>query len=296
MRKAFTLIELLVVIAIIAILAAILFPVFARAKDAAKRTQGLNNVRQIGTSMLQYMTDSDDMTPSIYSDIGGEGRRADVFQLLQPYIKNMDVFYSPVRNDRSPSCAIKTYPDLFGAPVTSDRCLGYGYNWGFIPWAGGALFGPEFTSADGTTSVEPGVSGTASERPADVAVFGDTYNFSRFGMSAVGSILDINALSPTKMWTGNERNSMLRHNGIFNINFLDGHAKGIPFKGGYVQSPGGQIYIGVPKNDALRSMYCLSDSSVVDTNNPKVGLGMGQIPCSTAVKLPEIVKVPWWKD
>src|SRR4051812_37939540 len=130
-RNAFTLIELLVVIAIIAILAAILFPVFARAKDAAIRTQGLSNVKQIGTGMIQYMADSDDTTPSIYSDASG-ARRADVFQLLQPYVKSMDIFYSPARQDHSPSCSIVTYLDMFGAPQTSDRCLGYGYNWGFI--------------------------------------------------------------------------------------------------------------------------------------------------------------------
>jgi len=59
-RKAFTLIELLVVIAIIAILAAILFPVFAQAKEAAKQTQGLSNTKQIAVSQLLYSNDYDD--------------------------------------------------------------------------------------------------------------------------------------------------------------------------------------------------------------------------------------------
>jgi len=71
MRKAFTLIELLVVIAIIAILAAILFPVFAQAKEAAKKTQDLSNQKQIGTSLMMYATDSDDYFPRhIYSAPG----------------------------------------------------------------------------------------------------------------------------------------------------------------------------------------------------------------------------------
>lgn len=63
MRKAFTLIELLVVIAIIAILAAILFPVFAQAKTAAKKTSAISNVNQLGKSVMLYMTDSDDIYP-----------------------------------------------------------------------------------------------------------------------------------------------------------------------------------------------------------------------------------------
>ncbi|MBX3095558.1 MAG: prepilin-type N-terminal cleavage/methylation domain-containing protein [Fimbriimonadaceae bacterium] len=63
MKKAFTLIELLVVIAIIAILAAILFPVFAQAKAAAKKTAGISNQKQIGAALQIYMGDYDDTFP-----------------------------------------------------------------------------------------------------------------------------------------------------------------------------------------------------------------------------------------
>ncbi|MCG9894861.1 MAG: prepilin-type N-terminal cleavage/methylation domain-containing protein, partial [Fimbriimonadaceae bacterium] len=62
-KKGFTLIELLVVIAIIAILAAILFPVFAQAKAAAKRTQTLSNIKNVGTAIQLYMGDYDDILP-----------------------------------------------------------------------------------------------------------------------------------------------------------------------------------------------------------------------------------------
>ncbi|RYG26968.1 prepilin-type N-terminal cleavage/methylation domain-containing protein, partial [bacterium] len=65
-RRAFTLIELLVVIAIIAILAAILFPVFAQAKEAAKKTVTLSNAKQMGTAFNIYSSDSDDQFPSAY--------------------------------------------------------------------------------------------------------------------------------------------------------------------------------------------------------------------------------------
>ena len=63
-RRAFTLIELLVVIAIIAILAAILFPVFAQAKEAAKKTVCLSNIKQLNLGVIQYGTDNDDLYPA----------------------------------------------------------------------------------------------------------------------------------------------------------------------------------------------------------------------------------------
>jgi prepilin-type N-terminal cleavage/methylation domain-containing protein/prepilin-type processing-associated H-X9-DG protein len=91
-RKAFTLIELLVVIAIIAILAAILFPVFAQAKEAAKKTQCLSNVKQIGTGMAMYLGDYDDVMPrQIYYDWmpgAGWGRIHEWSESILPYIKN----------------------------------------------------------------------------------------------------------------------------------------------------------------------------------------------------------------
>lgn len=71
MKRAFTLIELLVVIAIIAILAAILFPVFAQAKVAAKKTQSVSNIKQVATGFMIYTADYDDALPSAYSRRNG---------------------------------------------------------------------------------------------------------------------------------------------------------------------------------------------------------------------------------
>ncbi|ARU39774.1 hypothetical protein CCB80_00885 [Armatimonadetes bacterium Uphvl-Ar1] len=89
--RAFTLIELLVVIAIIAILAAILFPVFAQAKVAAKKTQDLSNVKQLGTVLMLYAGDYDDRYPLTSFPSRGNNWPMQ----CQPYVKNWGIFRSP---------------------------------------------------------------------------------------------------------------------------------------------------------------------------------------------------------
>src|SRR3979490_783910 len=81
-KQAFTLIELLVVIAIIAILAAILFPVFAQAREKARAISCLSNMKQIGLAIGMYTQDYDEMLPLAYSLQGGW------YNVVNPYIKN----------------------------------------------------------------------------------------------------------------------------------------------------------------------------------------------------------------
>jgi len=103
-RKAFTLIELLVVIAIIAILAAILFPVFAKAREQARKSSCLNNEKQIGLSVMQYAQDYDETMPA--TDFGGMWATSQwsaygwgyIFKTFEPYIKSKQVFTCPSAN------------------------------------------------------------------------------------------------------------------------------------------------------------------------------------------------------
>src|SRR5262249_30654950 len=102
-RRAFTLIELLVVIAIIAILAAILFPVFAQSRESARRTTCRNNMRQVATATLMYAQDYDEVLPyqgnvaNPRADIGNYliSPFAVWINAVQPYVKNAQVWYCP---------------------------------------------------------------------------------------------------------------------------------------------------------------------------------------------------------
>ena len=97
-KSAFTLIELLVVIAIIAILAAILFPVFARARENARRSSCTSNLKQIGLGILQYTQDYDEKIMPHKADYNSSGVAGEVTWwpvMVQPYVKSTQLFKCP---------------------------------------------------------------------------------------------------------------------------------------------------------------------------------------------------------
>ena len=93
-RSAFTLVELLVVIAVVAILAALLFPVFARARENARRTSCQSNLKQLSLAATLYSQDYDEHFPLGLSPTGA-GTFASSFDLLQPYVKSSQVGICP---------------------------------------------------------------------------------------------------------------------------------------------------------------------------------------------------------
>ncbi len=134
-NRGFTLIELLVVIAIIAILAAILFPVFAQAKSSAKKAACLSNLRQIGTAFVMYMTDEDDRMPDrrdLKQSLPGgwkpwttwptsDPRGGWALVVLHPYTKNDDIWTCPSMNGGALGSAVQVAEPTTAAPSPLSR-------------------------------------------------------------------------------------------------------------------------------------------------------------------------------
>ncbi len=144
MRKGFTLIELLVVIAIIAILAAILFPVFAKAREKARQTSCLSNLKQLGLATMMYTQDWDETYPTrwwcccyCYTDPTTPHDPLPWPWVLHPYINNYQIYICPSEGGHdwygNGGCCSERTPGYFGAPAAGDAqpCptkISYGMN------------------------------------------------------------------------------------------------------------------------------------------------------------------------
>ena len=215
-RKGFTLIELLVVIAIIAILAAILFPVFARAREKARASACLSNLKQIGLGIMMYAQDYDETLPTVAFG-ATDGRPAWPWEQwpayanywwaaifpggIQPYIKNNQIWACP----RQPG---SNWATIWGVPEK----IGYGYNEYIYDYNRGlstlsALSRVPAGPAAISLVLDTWASGIYNDWTNDANVYNDGMDRVRYGT-----------------WDG----WTPRHEGT-NVTYGDGHAKFVPF-------------------------------------------------------------------
>ncbi len=191
MRKGFTLIELLVVIAIIAILAAILFPVFARAREKARQTQCLSNVKQTMLGVLMYAQDYDETLPRLYTEYdpavqytlpNGESRTGPFIlwhTALYPYTNNYQIWTCPSSTAR--------------------------YTGGYTG-----------SGSYGINTMNDGLALASMQTPAETMFFAD---------SAGSDAYNIDGDDADAQPEGDGHEIPDRHNGGANLGFIDGHAK-----------------------------------------------------------------------
>ncbi|MCD6351806.1 MAG: DUF1559 domain-containing protein [Armatimonadetes bacterium] len=226
MKRGFTLIELLVVIAIIAILAAILFPVFARAREKARQASCLSNCKQLGLGMLMYIQDYDERFP-----VWNRYEPQTLWPLappaaIYPYVKNTDLYVCPSGRDA---------PNITGLPPGWDH---YSYH-GVQPDY--QFPGPSYTGYAWNERLfhagyvgRGGLSLARVTRPSETVMMGDGAHM--FG--GRGTFVFANKCCDSNIgWRdghldGNDAStgqpspdSYGRHNGGSNIAYADGHAK-----------------------------------------------------------------------
>jgi prepilin-type N-terminal cleavage/methylation domain-containing protein/prepilin-type processing-associated H-X9-DG protein len=195
-RRGFTLIELLVVIAIIAILAAILFPVFAKAREKARQTSCLSNMRQIANAAAMYVQDYDETFPmSIYLPNNNPAARVWIFyDALAPYMKNTQILQCPSEPKRIATSEIQAI-----IPIPLGTNLQYvSYNGNYAVFEDGP--NNALTVANHAT-----VGIGEIPKPSETFVMGDGE------IELQPNIFDSPVLGA--------------HNAGFNASFCDGHAK-----------------------------------------------------------------------
>lgn len=237
-QKAFTLIELLVVIAIIAILAAILFPVFAQAREKARQTSCISNERQLLTAALMYQQDYDETWHRIKSGLiagdnnpGGTDQGFGSEDMLKPYVKNTQLFKCPSDFIQRDDCANDRFGTGIGYPIsyswTHYRDSDEGNCFGVCPFYTASASVPiAKVGSPASTVVEYELwmttsygryisyyryynSGIAASKPSMSTYFATAPGFNTYGWCSAND----------------GKISLGAHNGKTTFGFADGHAK-----------------------------------------------------------------------
>ena len=207
-KRGFTLIELLVVIAIIAILAAILFPVFAKAREAARSTQCKSNVKQITTAMMMYSQDNDELLGRGCCGGGAGTGSRDWKEYLAPYIKNTQLYKCPSSSRRNDVTNYGLYSGVTNRPLAALRA-----------------------PADLVMFTDSGnVTNSATTNPTRPDLW--TEQGGSDWEVGYGRVFEGTGTGATGWWAqaGNFRRPVPRHSEMVNVGFADGHAKSVNIK------------------------------------------------------------------
>jgi prepilin-type N-terminal cleavage/methylation domain-containing protein/prepilin-type processing-associated H-X9-DG protein len=225
MRRAFTLIEILVVLVILAILTAILFPVFARAKSAAWKTACLSNTRQLGFAQLMYQDDNDERFVPMLTSIYGapyQDLRDLWYSKLAPYVKSGQVSAGADSGNYAGSL-FRCHEDGSNTARLNLLNVSYGFNYFYL----------SNRAAPGTddAALSPPLAEGALAEPADTVLFGESFGYiAKVSPPYFDTWWDGVSLTnpqtskdPTNYWERPQR-----HDGTANYTFTDGHARSQP--------------------------------------------------------------------
>jgi prepilin-type N-terminal cleavage/methylation domain-containing protein/prepilin-type processing-associated H-X9-DG protein len=243
-KKGFTLIELLVVIAIIAILAAILFPVFAQAREKARQASCMSNLKQISLAELQYVQDYDEKYSGSYNN--SPAGRVYYPELIYPYTKSAQIYFCPdagdndhFNNDGSNNCT--TNPNTCGTKPSPPN----GFGAGPTDYAYNSIDSPKTGYDDDRAQVKQAV--VTSPAETMLLMDGRGNNGPMYGFINVwrSDETDIKGTFYGNTWNGNPTTPttpVKRHSGKsgYNVAWYDGHVKYMMNSGkATAQYPGG---------------------------------------------------------
>jgi len=221
LRRGFTLIELLVVIAIIAILAAILFPVFQKVRENARRAACLSNEKQLGLAIMQYLNDSDEHYPA-KGQVSASGAYRSWRQVIYSYVKSTGVYHCPSNSSATgdQSANDSGWPAIAPGLVNDYACSYIPQDYGQPAYKGSGLFVWDQKAGDPNTI--PGIAESEVDKPAQcIAIVENTEYHWEYSVSKP---------TFTGIFAGHARTG--------NFIFADGHAKAMRLSATINECPG----------------------------------------------------------